>query len=110
MKMSLCQMIAVVCILAVGFLTITPFVPEVDADPYVTSVHYVTGYVYCGGWSPHLLSVTTLSSKVKTASHSEAHHDYEHPAPDYFYKNLIRYSSDECSICVITIPPEITSN
>lgn len=32
MKRSMCQMIAIVCILAVGFLTVTPFLPKADAD------------------------------------------------------------------------------
>lgn len=33
MKMSLSQMIAIVCILAVGFMTVTPIVVEVEAHP-----------------------------------------------------------------------------
>ena len=32
MKRPLCRMIAIVCILAVGLLTVTPFVPKTDAD------------------------------------------------------------------------------
>lgn len=32
MKRSLCQMIAIACIFAVGFLTVTPFLPKADAD------------------------------------------------------------------------------
>ncbi len=32
MKRSLFQIIAIVCLLAVGFLTVTPFVPKADAD------------------------------------------------------------------------------
>ena len=32
MKRSLCQMIAIACIFAVGFLTVTPFVPKTGAD------------------------------------------------------------------------------
>ena len=33
MQVSLCQMIAIVCILAVGFMTVTPFVQTADAWP-----------------------------------------------------------------------------
>ena len=32
MKMSLFQIIAIVCFLAVGFLTVTPFLPKADAS------------------------------------------------------------------------------
>ena len=32
MKLSLFQIIAIVCILAVGFLTVTPFLQEADAS------------------------------------------------------------------------------
>ena len=32
MKMSLFQIIAIVCLLAVGFLTVTPFLPKADAN------------------------------------------------------------------------------
>lgn len=32
MKKSFCQMIAIVCILATGFLTVTPFLPKAEAD------------------------------------------------------------------------------
>lgn len=32
MKMSLFQIIAIVCLLAVGFLTVTPFLPKADAS------------------------------------------------------------------------------
>jgi len=32
MKLSMCQIIAIVCILAVGFLTITQFLQEADAS------------------------------------------------------------------------------
>lgn len=39
MKMSLCQLIAIACTLAVGFITITPFVQTADADGYA---HYYT--------------------------------------------------------------------
>ncbi|MDE0553124.1 MAG: hypothetical protein OXI24_02835 [Candidatus Poribacteria bacterium] len=33
MKMSLCQMIAIVCILVVGSIAVIPFVPTADAHP-----------------------------------------------------------------------------
>ena len=32
MKRSLNQMISIACLLAVGFLTVTPFLPKADAD------------------------------------------------------------------------------
>ena len=32
MKLSMFQVIAIVCILAVSFLTVTPFLPKTDAD------------------------------------------------------------------------------
>ena len=49
MKMSLCQLIAIVCIFSVGLLTVTPFVQTVDADgashSYTVPVIYYHAYV-----------------------------------------------------------------
>ena len=46
MKRSLCQMIAVICILSVGFLTAAPFVQTADADDFTATLYYVHAY-YC---------------------------------------------------------------
>ena len=40
MKMSLCQVIAIVCIFAVGIMTVTPFVPTANAG----EVHWIPTY------------------------------------------------------------------
>lgn len=46
MKMSLCQMIAIGCIFAVGFMTVTPFIQMAAADAY-TVPHYDVTYYTC---------------------------------------------------------------
>lgn len=44
----MCQMIASVCILAVGFLTVALFVPEAEGHPYEVWYHY--HYYHCAEW------------------------------------------------------------
>lgn len=44
MKMSLSQMIAIVCILAVVGLTLTPFLPDCTADPSEVN-HYMSATI-----------------------------------------------------------------
>lgn len=48
LKMLLCQMIAIVSILSIGFITVTPFVSVVDAHPY--EFWYHIHYTHCAEW------------------------------------------------------------
>ena len=52
MKTSFCQMIAIVCILAVGFMTVAPFVQDANADgqahSYIHGVQNIYSHIYCG--------------------------------------------------------------
>ncbi len=71
MKMSLCQIIAIVCMLVVGFMTVTPFVPLTEAGWDRASSHVVTVDVYdmfdnyCGsyGYGYYVPDTTTTHYK-----------------------------------------------
>ena len=47
MKMSFSQIIAIACILTIGFLSVTPFLPKVDADcDYFTHEYCISAAEY----------------------------------------------------------------
>ena len=46
MKISLCQIIAIFCLLSIGFITITLIIPSAEADSY-TRTHYDVLVYYC---------------------------------------------------------------
>ena len=69
MKMSLSQMIAIVCILSSGFMIVTPFVPTVDADPFEVTIIYRDVYVCedCG---------SEIWTSVRFTGPGSANHDF----------------------------------
>jgi len=48
MKFPILQMIAIFCCLSIGFITVTPFVPVVEAHPY--EFWYHVHYTHCAEW------------------------------------------------------------
>lgn len=74
MKMSLCQMIAIVCVLAVSLLTVTPFVQTVEADSYTVPHYDVTIYTCenCGRgiWSSSYQAGTTTIYHHESSGHT----------------------------------------
>ena len=46
MKLSLSRMITVACLLTLGVMTVTPFIPTADAHPSVVTEQYTTQYCY----------------------------------------------------------------
>ena len=50
MKMSLSQMIAIVCVLAVGFAPVAPFTPDADAWPHHECCSTVLVWKQIGTW------------------------------------------------------------
>lgn len=73
MKMSLCQMIAIACILTVGFMTVSPFVQEGFADGYAHSytvpadIVAITSCEVCG--------IHVSSEKIDTVEMTTFHAD-----------------------------------
>ncbi len=69
MKISLCQVFAIVCILAVGFMTAAPLVQTADADEYEVTVHFVVVVVCqsCG----HGISAIKIAEGTLTVDHEE---------------------------------------
>lgn len=71
MKCSTLQMIAIVCILAVGLLTVTPFLPKVPADPSeVIHTRKINAYICDHG---ETLSYTTSQSTTASGWHEGDH-------------------------------------
>ncbi len=98
MRMSLCQTIAIICVLSVGFMTVTPFIPNAQALPsavVITEIYekcYLIGYprTYCG----------SRSYTVQSAQYDHPVGDEEHTV-DLIYRRESRtrnvYTS--CSDC-----------
>ena len=109
MKLSLCRMIAVVCIFTMGIMTVTPFIPAVDAHPYVawfhTHDHHCaewdgTYHTYCG-----FRRVTRLNYEMP-AGHPGDKNDPNHEQHAQRGKPHVRTSSLErvnnCAECTFT--------
>ena len=110
MKMSLCQMIAIVCILAVGIMTVTPFVQTGHTDGkahnYVSGHTHLYSHHYCQ--NGHLLSVGVVSTDGIQVSR---HKDGESHKPFRLDRVIvITNSGAPCSICHIVYLPHITSS
>ena len=110
MKTSFCQMIAIVCILAVGFMTVAPFVQDANADgqahSYIHGVQNIYSHIYCG--TGHLLSVTTITTDGIVVSR---HEDGEAHKPFVTINHVFSASTGQrCAICDIVYIPHITSN
>ncbi|MDE0556101.1 MAG: hypothetical protein OXI24_17955 [Candidatus Poribacteria bacterium] len=102
MKMSSCPMIAIVCILAVGLLTTTSFLPNISADPSEVTHYIYTTVTICtnGGFG----SGTSSSSQSTYASgwhegvhvggNSEDLVPWHEVTINYYY--VITYSYEYC--------------
>ena len=96
--MSLCQMIAIVCIFAVGIMTVTPFVPTANAG----EVHWIPSYKihayvcdYCGT----ILYYDILAEGIKRYEHGA---NDDHSSLPSFYSEIVSWEfvdSDICYVC-----------
>ncbi|MDE0555243.1 MAG: hypothetical protein OXI24_13555 [Candidatus Poribacteria bacterium] len=86
MKTSLCQMITIVCILAVGFLMVTPFVPEAAAHSYTVSYYEVSQDI-CQYGTIHGSQTIFLYSSTVThgGEHGPAKHSHRGPTSIYTF-------------------------
>ena len=107
MKFSMLQMIAIFCCLSIGFITVTTFVPAVDAHPYEFwwHVHYThcaewdgQYYTYCGGNQTTDLCWDAPDGhpNINDANHNA--HD-QNARPTVITSSLERV--DDCSECTI---------
>lgn len=93
MKMFLCQMIAIVCILATGFLTVTSFVPEAHADP-VDEVHVsVYSVVVC---STHNVPDASSFQWVMTYHYARIEHYDGHEFAVESYESELEIHWSDC--------------
>ena len=76
MKLSLCQMLASACILAVGFMTVTPFIQMAAADAY-TVPHYDVTYYTCEGCGQAFWASVFQSGTTTIYHSSSSGHDIE---------------------------------
>ena len=98
MKMSLCQMIAIVCILAVGIMTVTPFVPTANAG----KVHWIPAYkihVYYCDYCGTILYYDILAEGLARFEHGADDDDSEIPTEDVEVVSSESVDSDECYVC-----------
>lgn len=105
MKMSLSQMIAIVCILAVGFMMVTTFVPAVDGHNYTFWYHVHdnhcaewdgTYHTYCGG--KRTVQLTGSAPAGHPALNDPNHQAHAQNArPTVYTSSLERV--DSCSQC-----------
>lgn len=106
MKMSWSQMIAVVCILAVGFIGLFPLVNTADAHPKRLDYKYTIYWCYekSPGWMSLCKSWTDPGSRAvwPWADHwAEPKPHKTHPTEsnthdDYDYDNYTRTSCSKC--------------
>ena len=97
MKMSLGKMIAIVCILAVGVVTVTPFIPSVDAHPAEVwwNIHLIVCSEYDGQYY-------TYCDNVRQVRFCWAGNDTPHPhdqtTRDTVYSSELK-TVDNCNDC-----------
>ena len=106
MKFSHLQMIAIVCILAVGFMTVAPFAPSVEAHPYEVWYHIHdnhcaewdgTYHTYCGGKRTIRLAWSAPPGHPGNSNHPD-HEDHKQRAkPTVHTSSLERV--DNCKDC-----------
>lgn len=107
MKFSTLQMIATGCILIMGIMTVTPFVPAVDAHPYEAWYHIHdhhcaewdgTYHTYCGFKRVTRLCWTAPAGHPGN-SNDDNHNDHKQKGrPNVHASSLERVNScDECT-------------
>ncbi|MDE0326807.1 MAG: hypothetical protein OXN27_23010 [Candidatus Poribacteria bacterium] len=98
MKMSLCQMIAIVCILAVGIMTVTPFVPTANAD----KIHWIPSYrihaYYCE-YCAAMLYYDILAAGFRRFEHGANDGHLLLPSEYVVVVSSETVDSDECIVC-----------
>ena len=102
MKLSLCPMIAVVCILFVGFIGIVSFTQQVEADPIKVAYKHtdvncqaedsMLGYIIC-----RVFTVTT-STVIKDHAPTNATFHWHRRYSTDEYDSIDRYYPD-CGYC-----------
>ena len=102
MKLSMCQLIAIVCILSVGFLTVTPFFQEVAADPYHVSGHFWVERCWDNSASNSIAtlchSYITHFTIQKLPSDHQGSHWATSTSFNYTYDDVYTYSCSACTI------------
>lgn len=89
MKISVCQMIAIVCILAVGFVTVPPLVQTADAHDYTVTVDILQiGICSCG-----TIGVRLFEDQTVTITHADGESHISEGS------TLIHVVSFTCSSC-----------
>ena len=102
MKLSLCLMIAIVCILFVGFIGIVSFTQQVEAHPYYVVYKHtdvncqaedsMLGYIIC-----RVFTVTTSTIMEDHPRRGSTFHWHRRRTTDE-YDSVDRYYSD-CGSC-----------
>ena len=97
MKMSLCQMIAIVCILAFGIMIVTPFVPPANAG----KVHWIPTYqihaYLCEGCGL-MVYYDILAQGFRRFEHGE-NDGHENLPPRYV--DIVSSETVELSFCIV---------
>lgn len=97
MKMFLCQMISIVCILAIGFLTAAPFVETTDAHGpahfYDTEVIEYKD-VWCDGCGAHM-GITVVNRFPVSVGHDD---NLPHIGP---FMNKVGNTQSLCFACLL---------
>ncbi len=89
MKKALCQVIAIVCILTMGYLTVTPFLQESDANPH--KYHYENHYIADVCDQGHVHGVWFVGRYVvEIESHYDGHDNhYEGEGPSWTQDHFV---------------------
>ena len=110
MKASLSQMLAIVCILALGVMTFTPLVQKGHTDgkahTYISGVQNIYEHIYC--MNGHLLTVKIISEGVGVvlSRHEDGGDHDPFRTLNHIYITTLEQS---CVICEIVYLPHITS-
>ena len=103
MNLSLCQIIAILCILAVGFMTAAPFVQTAEAKP--TKITFVTYIYQCGTFAGG--ACITITWNAYKREESWWHKNWQHQDNHTVIYDEITHSRKEyvdgCSQCSGTI-------
>jgi len=98
MKMSFCQMIAIVCILTVGFIIIAPFVSEdAAADDYTKTLTIHITRVMCANGVVHHY-VSREMRRIQPHTNNEPH-QHDPPGLRVYFNNDETCSVSGCYNC-----------
>ena len=89
MKLSLCQIAAVLCTLTIGILTVTPFVSTIEADDYWSEVDIYYDVKTCDRGYSHGKVITDTYPRGFTFHEPETHEPSEHSyIYNHYYYNV----------------------